>query len=75
MSKKKSSGMDGLGQDKLVLATEILKIPLTRIINSSIENGEFPAEWKEALITPILKKGDREKKGKLQTSQLLGSRK
>ena len=54
--------MDGLGQDKLVLATEILKIPLTRIINSSIENGEFPAEWKEALITPILKKGDREKK-------------
>jgi hypothetical protein len=60
MNKKKSSWTDGLGQDKLVLATEILKIPLTRIINSSIENGEFPAEWKEALI--ILKKGDRENK-------------
>jgi len=27
-------------------------------INSSISRGEFPSMWKEALVTPILKKGD-----------------
>ena len=62
MNKKKSAGADGLSQDKLILATDVLKIPLTRIINSSIESGEFPTEWKEAIITPILKKGDKENK-------------
>jgi hypothetical protein len=33
---------------------------MTRILNTSIESGEFQAE-KEALVTPILKKGDAEK--------------
>jgi hypothetical protein len=37
-------------------------VPLTRIINSSISSGEFPSMWKEALVTPILKKGDPTKK-------------
>ena len=62
MNRKKSAGTDGLSQDKLIMAKNILKIPLTRLINHSIEEGEFPNSWKEALITPILKKGDRTKK-------------
>ena len=62
MNRKKSSGIDGLSQDKLIMAKEILKIPLTRLINESIEKGEFPKTWKEAVITPILKKGDKTKK-------------
>ncbi len=40
----------------------VLVVPLTRIINSSISIGEFPSMWKEALVTPILKKGDPTKK-------------
>ena len=44
------------------MAKDILRIPLTRIINESIEKGEFPETWKEAVITPILKKGDKTKK-------------
>jgi hypothetical protein len=61
MNKKKSSNKDGLGQDKLRMAKSILKIPLTRIINESVEEGEFPKLWKEAVITQILKKGDTSK--------------
>ena len=58
MKKKKSAGLDGISQENLLLGKEVLVIPLTRIINSSISTGIFPKEWKEAVISPILKKGD-----------------
>ena len=62
LKKKKSSGVDGLTQEQLVLGAQALATPLTRIINSSITSGVFPEAWKEAMITPILKKGDPTKK-------------
>ena len=40
------------------MGMEALVEPLTEVINSSIENGTFPEEWKEAIEVPILKKGD-----------------
>ena len=73
MNKKKSSGTDGLSQEKLIEGTDVLKIPLTRIINNSIENGQFPKSWKEAQVTPILKKRRPRKERKLQTSELSSS--
>jgi hypothetical protein len=62
LKKKKSSGSDGLTQEQLVLGAKTISVPLTRIINSSISSGIFPEEWKEAIITPVLKKGDPTKK-------------
>ena len=62
LRKKKSSGKDGISQEQIILATDTLVIPLTRLINTSITTGEFPAEWKEAMVTPLLKKGDAQKK-------------
>ncbi len=62
MKKKKSAGIDGISQEQLVLGAKVLVVPLTRIINSSISSGEFPSMWKEALVTPILKKETQPKK-------------
>ena len=58
MSKKKSKGNDGVSQECLLLGVEVLAVPLTQIINNSITMGIFPADWKEAIVVPILKKGD-----------------
>ena len=62
LKKKKSAGNDGISQENLVLGTDTLVIPMTRIINSSISTGIVPEKWKEAIVTPILKKGDSKKK-------------
>ena len=58
MSKKKSKGKDGVSQECLLIGAEVLAAPLTKIINNSITSGIFPADWKEAIVVPILKKGD-----------------
>ena len=36
--------------------------PLTKIINRSLTEGVFPTIWKQAIVTPILKKGDAKDK-------------
>ena len=58
MAAKKSKGNDGVPQDCLLLGQEVIVNPLTNIINTSIEAGVFPELWKEAIVVPILKKGD-----------------
>ena len=58
MSKKKSSGKDGISQESLLLGQEALAAPLTAIINQSINTGTFQSQWKEAVVIPIHKKGD-----------------
>ena len=57
MKKKQSSGVDGLSQFKMCLGKTLLAGPLTNIINKFIVSGIFPSNWKEALVTPVLKKG------------------
>ena len=56
IKKKKSAGLDGIGQGLLLLGADIVATPLTRLINNLIENRLFPEEWKKAVVTPILKK-------------------
>jgi hypothetical protein len=58
MSKKKSKGNDGISQECLLLGTEVLAGPLTKIINTSIKHGHFPDQWKETIVVPILMKGN-----------------
>ena len=62
LKKKKSAGKDGISQEQLILGTDVLAIPLTRIINEWIRTGEVPQVWKEAVVTPILEKGNGTKK-------------
>ena len=60
MKKKKSSGVDGLSQEKLILRVNSIVSPLTAIMNQSITDGEFPKVWKQALVTPVLQRGNAE---------------
>ena len=47
LKQKRSAGRDGLSQENLILGSEVLCIPLARIINTSIDTGIFPEDWKE----------------------------
>ena len=53
---KKNAGVDGLSQEQLIQGSNTLCAPLTVIFNKSISEGMFPESWKEALVTPVLKK-------------------
>ena len=57
MHKKKSSCWDELTQEQLILGSKIMAVPLPHIINHYIQSGTFPENWKEAYVTPVLKKG------------------
>ena len=57
--KRTSSGVDGLRPGVVRDVRHELIVPLLHWINLSIKNGCFPSKLKEALITPIHKKGDK----------------
>ena len=57
----KATGPDQIpGKLLKLLATEIAPI-LTTIFTASLSQGCTPNQWKEALVTPLFKKGDRSK--------------
>ena len=56
---KKSCVTDGITSEILKLWAEVLVVPLTYIINSSILTGTFPSKWKVSTVVPLFKKGDR----------------
>lgn len=58
--KKKNSlscGPDGYPVHLLIALAPALVGPLSQIYNSFISVGKMPAAWKEAIITPVFKKG------------------
>ena len=55
-SAKKSCLMDPMPTSLVVGCLDVLLPVITRIVNSSLPSGYFPAEWKEALVCPLLKK-------------------
>lgn len=61
--KSKAVGIDGISVYMLQLLLPYCLLPLTHIINVSIEMGIIPNEWKTAIIQPI-PKSDSVKEGK-----------
>ena len=53
---KKSVSKDGLSQDKLMMGSEFLSIPLTRMINNSIENGEVQIFGRKPMLPRFLRR-------------------
>ena len=61
MKDNKSSGVDGIPPKLLKEIVEQISTPLAIFFNLSLEEGKVPSEWKEANITPLFKKGSRNK--------------
>ena len=70
ISNGKAAGPNSVPNDILEEYKDILKVPLTIIINISFMTGRFPKQCKTAHITPVYKKGDKldTSNYKLQTS-------
>ena len=61
MKDNKSPGVDGIPPKLLKEIVEQISTPLAKLFNFSIEEGIVPSEWKETNITPLFKKGSRNK--------------
>jgi len=55
----KASGPDGWPILSLKECSEQLCVPLSILFNKSFNSSALPNSWKEAIVTPIFKKGDR----------------
>ena len=55
-SSEKSCGLDPIPTKLLLDCLDILLQIITKMINYSLENGDFPSAWKNALVLPSLKK-------------------
>ena len=54
-SAKKSCALDPMPTPLVVSCLDVLLPVITTIVNSSFLHGHFPSNWKEAIVTPILK--------------------
>ena len=61
MKDNKSHGVDGIPPKLLKEIVEQISTPLAKLFNLSLEEGIVPSEWVEANITPLFKKGSRNK--------------
>ena len=61
MKDNKSPGVDGIPTKLLKEILEQISTPIAIFFNFSLEEGMVPAEWKEANITLLFKKGSRKK--------------
>ena len=53
---KKSCSLDPMPTLVVLEVLDVLLPVITKMINLSLESGEFASDWKEALLTPLLKK-------------------
>ena len=61
MKENKSPGVDGISPKILKETVEQISTPLAHVVNMSLQEGIVPFEWKETNITPLFKKGSRNK--------------
>ena len=70
MKDNKSPGIDRIPPKLLKEVVEQISTPLAKLINLSLDEGIVPSEWKEANITPLFKKGSRNKPDNYRTVSL-----
>jgi hypothetical protein len=55
----KSPGLDGIHPKILFELRKEISEPLSNLFNQSLEDGTVPADWKDAGVTPLFKKGKK----------------
>jgi hypothetical protein len=59
LEKYKSPGSDEIPAELIQAGGEILQSAIHKLINSVWNKGELPDQWKESIIVPVHKKGDK----------------
>ena len=55
----KATGPDQISAQLLKTNAKQFPEPLSKLFQASIDEGKIPGDWKEALVTPLFKKGDK----------------
>ena len=71
MKSKFSSSLDGISNHFLKQIISTIKMPLTIVINKSLDSGIFPQKMKIAKVYPLFKNGNPESKDNYQLISLL----
>ena len=58
LNNSKSRGIDNISIKMVKLSGNIIAPILRAIFNRSLSTGYYPQQWKEAIVTPVFKKGD-----------------
>ena len=67
----KSTGLDGLAARFLKDAAEVIKYPITSVINLSIRSQVFPSEMKVGKVNPLFKRKSRLEVGNYRPVRIL----
>ena len=59
LKSEKAAGPDKISPSILKELADVLCTPLAKLFQNSIDSGEVPKQWREAMVTPIFKKGDK----------------
>jgi hypothetical protein len=59
LKKCKSSGSDEIPAELIQAGGKVLLSAIHKLINSVWDKEEFPDQWKESIIVPVHKKGDK----------------
>ena len=68
---KKSTGCDKITPKLLKLSTQEISLPLTNLINMSIQTNIFPDQLKKAELSPLFKKDDSMNKNNFRPVSIL----
>ena len=59
LNTNKSSGPDEINFLMLIKLVDYVTKPITMLMNSTIQHGTLPDDWKRAVVSPIYKKGSQ----------------
>jgi hypothetical protein len=63
----KASGPDLINPRLLKETSSMLKNPLCKLFNMSLQQAVFPSQWKRANVSPVFKNNKPKRSEKLQT--------